>query len=178
VDSCCGTLIPAVMTSASVMGSMLASWACPAVSVSAPEALSGTLKTLEILAIGNGTGLGILQVRAVFDPAHLRVLSARRLVLQISGKTPHGAERQQRTHHPQDGAGDVGALRMAQHPAGVQGGAASKASSPTATAWPDMMAGKRSRATSKSPFHPAIDPTLMKRRSLYLSLISQAWTLV
>jgi drug/metabolite transporter (DMT)-like permease len=44
---------------------------------------------MEILAIRNGGGLVLLLLLAVFDPAHLRVLSAWRLLLHVSRNTFH-----------------------------------------------------------------------------------------
>jgi drug/metabolite transporter (DMT)-like permease len=53
------------------------------------RALSGRLKIMEILAVRNGGGLLILLALTVIDPAQLRALSARRLVLHVSRNTIH-----------------------------------------------------------------------------------------
>jgi drug/metabolite transporter (DMT)-like permease len=68
------------------MTGALLSFCAMAVSV---RALSGRLKIMEILAIRNGGGLLILVALAVIDPAQLRALSARRLVLHVSRNTIH-----------------------------------------------------------------------------------------
>jgi hypothetical protein len=68
------------------MTAALLSFCAMAVAV---RSLSGTLKVMEILVIRTGGGLVLLLLLAVFDPAHLRVLSARRLLLHISRNTFH-----------------------------------------------------------------------------------------
>jgi hypothetical protein len=65
-------------------GAALLSFCAMAVAV---RSLSGTLKVMEILTIRSVGGLVLLPLLA--DPAHLRVLSARRLLLHISRNTFH-----------------------------------------------------------------------------------------
>jgi drug/metabolite transporter (DMT)-like permease len=68
------------------MTGALLSFSAMAVSV---RALSSTLKIMEILAIRNSGGLAILMTLAVLNPAHLRALSMRRLLLHLSRNTIH-----------------------------------------------------------------------------------------
>jgi drug/metabolite transporter (DMT)-like permease len=68
------------------MAGALLSFSAMAVSV---RALSGALKVMEILAIRNSGGLVILMVLAVFNPAQLRALSARRLLLHLTRNIVH-----------------------------------------------------------------------------------------
>jgi hypothetical protein len=68
------------------MTGALLSFSAMAVSI---RALSGTLRIMEILAIRNGAGLAILLALGAFNPAHLRALSARRIMLHITRNTIH-----------------------------------------------------------------------------------------
>ena len=68
------------------MTGALLSFSAMAVSI---RALSGTLRILEILAIRNGGGLAILLALGALNPALMRALSTRRLVLHIMRNTIH-----------------------------------------------------------------------------------------
>jgi drug/metabolite transporter (DMT)-like permease len=70
------------------MTGALLSFSAMAVSI---RALSGTLRIMEILAIRNAGGLAILLALGAFNPAHMRVLSARRLALHITRNAIHFA---------------------------------------------------------------------------------------
>jgi drug/metabolite transporter (DMT)-like permease len=68
------------------MTGALLSFSAMAVSI---RALSGKLRILEILAMRNGGGLAILLVLGALNPALMRALSTRRLVLHIMRNTVH-----------------------------------------------------------------------------------------
>ena len=68
------------------MTGALLSFSAMAVSI---RALSGKLCILEILAMRNGGGLAILLVLGALNPALMRALSTRRLVLHIMRNTVH-----------------------------------------------------------------------------------------
>jgi drug/metabolite transporter (DMT)-like permease len=68
-----------------MVGALL-SFSAMAVSI---RALSGSLRIMEILAIRNGCGLAILLALGLFNPAHLRALTTRRLGLHVVRNTVH-----------------------------------------------------------------------------------------
>jgi drug/metabolite transporter (DMT)-like permease len=68
-----------------MVGALL-SFSAMAVSI---RALSGALRIMEILAIRNGCGLAILLALGLFNPAHLRALTTRRLGLHVVRNTVH-----------------------------------------------------------------------------------------
>jgi drug/metabolite transporter (DMT)-like permease len=68
------------------MTGALLSFSAMAVSI---RALSGSLRILEILAIRNGCGLAILLALGAFNPALMRALTARRLMLHAMRNTIH-----------------------------------------------------------------------------------------
>jgi drug/metabolite transporter (DMT)-like permease len=68
------------------MTGALLSFSAMAVSI---RALSGSLRIMEILAIRNGCGLAILLALGAFNPALMRALTARRLMLHAMRNTIH-----------------------------------------------------------------------------------------